>query len=186
MCFVWPFFFYFKCLWRVLVSYLCDKYLWGKIKGETYFISLFQSVVSWFHCCESKTEEHGSVVVEDTYHLAVAARKQTEGPQSKTAPKIHAPVTYFLQLGPSVNVPNIPENQTFNTWAYGKTSQTQIKTEGLSVYILCLIVIPDSDPTYKPVQKKQVEWCLLPSCTSYCLDRTGDKDRWPSISEFSF
>lgn len=96
MRFVWPLFFISNAYEGVLVYYHCDKYLWGKIKGEIYFISLFQSMVSWLHCCEPKREQHGSVVVEHTDQL-VAARKQREGPQNKTVPKIHSPETYCFQ-----------------------------------------------------------------------------------------
>lgn len=79
--FFWSFFLFFisNAYEDVLVFYLCDKYLRGKLNERiNSFISLFESMVSWLYCCEPKREHHGSVVVEAD-HL-MAAREQRQRP----------------------------------------------------------------------------------------------------------
>lgn len=136
-----------------------------------------------------KREHHGGVVVEFDHLLA--AREQRERPIEQDSSQDVFPSDPLPPTRPHPPMflkhhRIMPENQAFNTWAYRRTSQTQTKTEGCSVHILCLVAVPDSDLHIWAGTKEAAQLVILCSSLLHILLSRwdGGKDRRCSTSEF--
>lgn len=119
MGFVWSFFLFFisNAYEGVLVFYLCDKYLRGKLNERITLFHCFSPWVAASTIVSQKREHHGGVVVEFD-HLLAAREQRATIEQDSTQDVFPSDLLPPTRPHPPMFLKHhriMPENQAFNT-----------------------------------------------------------------------